>query len=85
MGLANAERTLGYIRILTEFISQPEYVDLIPIFGMVNEALLGTIGRDNLTSLLVNNYPLRATLIILIPQLSPSVQHCAVHYWYWTG
>lgn len=61
MGLANAERTLGYIRILTEFISQPEYVDLIPIFGMVNEALLGTIGRDNLTSLLVNNCPSRAT------------------------
>jgi glucan 1,3-beta-glucosidase len=51
MGLANAERTLGYIRILTEFISQPEYVDVIPIFGMVNEALLQTIGRDNLSSL----------------------------------
>jgi glucan 1,3-beta-glucosidase len=53
MGLANAERTLGYIRILTEFISQPEYVDLIPIFGLVNEALLQTIGRDNLSSLYV--------------------------------
>ncbi|KAF7352577.1 Glycoside hydrolase family 5 protein [Mycena venus] len=50
MGLANAERTLYYIRVLTEFISQPAYRDLIPIFGIVNEALLGIIGKDSLTS-----------------------------------
>ncbi|KAJ7930024.1 glycoside hydrolase family 5 protein [Mycena leptocephala] len=50
MGLANAERTLYYIRVLTEFISQPAYRDLIPIFGIVNEALLGVIGKDQLTS-----------------------------------
>ncbi|KAJ7639059.1 glycoside hydrolase family 5 protein [Roridomyces roridus] len=50
MGLANAQRTLYYIRVLTEFISQPAYRDLIPIFGIVNEALLGVIGRDQLTS-----------------------------------
>ncbi|KAF8514621.1 glycoside hydrolase superfamily [Gautieria morchelliformis] len=56
MGLANAERTLGYIRILAEFISQPEYVDLIPIFGMVNEALLQTIGRENLSSFYLQAY-----------------------------
>ncbi|KAF8589506.1 glycoside hydrolase family 5 protein [Ramaria rubella] len=56
MGLANAERTLGYIRILAEFISQPEYADLIPIFGIVNEALLMTIGRDNLTTFYLRAY-----------------------------
>lgn len=50
MGMANAERTLYYIRVLTEFISQPAYRDLIPVFGIVNEALLGVIGRDQLTS-----------------------------------
>ncbi|KAJ7180343.1 glycoside hydrolase family 5 protein [Mycena crocata] len=50
MGLANAERTLYYIRVLTEFISQPAYRDLIPIFGIVNEALLGIIGKEQLTS-----------------------------------
>ncbi|KAJ7904777.1 glycoside hydrolase family 5 protein [Mycena olivaceomarginata] len=50
MGLANAERTLYYIRVLTEFISQPGYRDLIPVFGIVNEALLGVIGKDSLTS-----------------------------------
>ncbi|KAJ7758995.1 glycoside hydrolase family 5 protein [Mycena maculata] len=50
MGVANAQRTLDYIRIITEFVSQPEYVNLIPMFGIVNEALLSTIGRPQLTS-----------------------------------
>lgn len=50
MGIANAQRALYYIRILTEFISQPEYRNLIPIFGIVNEPLLGIIGQDQLTS-----------------------------------
>ncbi|KAF8638922.1 hypothetical protein AX17_001835 [Amanita inopinata Kibby_2008] len=50
MGLANAERTLYYIRILTEFISQPQYRDLIPVFGIINEALLEIIGVDHITS-----------------------------------
>ena len=51
MGIANAQRTLDYIRIITEFISQPEYQDLIPMFSVVNEALLSTIGKNALTSL----------------------------------
>jgi glucan 1,3-beta-glucosidase len=51
MGIANAQRTLDYIRIITEFISQPEYQDLIPMFSIVNEALLSTIGKNVLTSL----------------------------------
>ncbi|OBZ65976.1 putative glucan 1,3-beta-glucosidase D [Grifola frondosa] len=50
MGIANAERMLDYIRIITEFISQPEYKDVIPMFGIINEALLSTIGRDQLSS-----------------------------------
>jgi glucan 1,3-beta-glucosidase len=51
MGYANAQRTLDYIRIITEFISQPEYQDVIPMFGIINEALVTTIGQDELTSL----------------------------------
>ncbi|KAJ7182204.1 glycoside hydrolase family 5 protein [Mycena crocata] len=50
MGVANAQRALDYIRVIVEFISQPQYRDLIPMFGIVNEALLHTIGRDQLTS-----------------------------------
>jgi hypothetical protein len=53
MGIANAQRTLDYIRIITEFISQPEYKDVVPMFGIVNEALISTIGRSVLTSLYV--------------------------------
>ncbi|KAF9450270.1 glycoside hydrolase family 5 protein [Macrolepiota fuliginosa MF-IS2] len=54
MGLANAERTLYYIRVLTEFISQPEYRDLVPIFGIVNEALVSLIGQDSISSFYLN-------------------------------
>ncbi|EMD32912.1 glycoside hydrolase family 5 protein [Gelatoporia subvermispora B] len=50
MGVANAQRALDYIRTLTEFISQSEYQNLIPVFGIVNEALLTTIGKDQLTT-----------------------------------
>ncbi|KAI0039236.1 glycoside hydrolase family 5 protein [Auriscalpium vulgare] len=50
MGLANAQRTLDYIRIFTEFISQPEYRNVVPLFGVVNEALVSTIGQDEMKS-----------------------------------
>lgn len=50
MGIANAQRMLYYIRVLTEFISQPQYRDLIPIFGIINEPLVGAIGMDQMTS-----------------------------------
>ncbi|KAF5381908.1 hypothetical protein D9757_007571 [Collybiopsis confluens] len=50
MGLANAQRTLSYIRIITEFITQEEYLDVVPMFGIINEALLSTIGKDQLTA-----------------------------------
>ncbi|KAF7328260.1 Glycoside hydrolase family 5 protein [Mycena venus] len=50
MGIANAQRTLDYIRIITEFISQPEYRDVVQMFGIVNEARLQIIGRDQLSA-----------------------------------
>lgn len=53
MGLANAQRTLNYIRIFTEYFTQPEYTNLIPMFGILNEAVVGTIGVETLTSLCV--------------------------------
>ena len=51
MGLANAQRTMDYIRYIAEFISQQEYQDVVPMFGIINEALMGIIGRDQLTRL----------------------------------
>jgi glucan 1,3-beta-glucosidase len=53
MGLANAQRALDYIRIITEFISQPEWVDVVPVFSIMNEALISTIGTDQMTTLYV--------------------------------
>jgi glucan 1,3-beta-glucosidase len=51
MGLANAERALNYIRVIAEFISQPEWQPVVPVFSIMNEPLLSTIGKDQLTSL----------------------------------
>lgn len=52
MGIANAQRGLEYIRILTEFISQPEYSH-IALWGFMNEAKLKDIGEDILSHLYV--------------------------------
>ncbi|CAE6463281.1 unnamed protein product [Rhizoctonia solani] len=56
MGIANAQRTLNYIRILTQFISQPEYKDVVPFFGVVNEALVPTIGQDQIGAFYLEVY-----------------------------
>ncbi len=51
MGIANAQWTMDYIRYIVELISQKEYEDVVPMFGIVNEPLLEVIGRDQLTRL----------------------------------
>lgn len=50
MGIANAQRMLNYIRIITEFITQEEYLSVVPVFGIINEPLLTTIGQDQLSA-----------------------------------
>lgn len=57
MGYANAQRTLNYIRTITEFVTQADYLDLIPMFSIVNEALVSTIGKDQMTSLYACFFP----------------------------
>jgi glucan 1,3-beta-glucosidase len=51
MGMANAQRMMDYIRIISEFISQPEYANVIPVFGIINEPLLTMIGQTALDAL----------------------------------
>jgi glucan 1,3-beta-glucosidase len=51
MGIANAQRSLNIMRTITEFISQDQYKDVIPMFGVVNEAQTSEIGIDTITSL----------------------------------
>ncbi|KAJ2917012.1 hypothetical protein MD484_g3422, partial [Candolleomyces efflorescens] len=50
MGIANAQRTLTYLRIFTEFVSQPQYKDVVQIVGIVNEILWATIGQEAVQS-----------------------------------
>jgi len=48
MGIANAQRTLAYLRTLTEFVSQEEYSGVVAMFSIVNEAWTQTIGLPEL-------------------------------------
>ena len=56
MGIANAQRALEYIRIFTEFISQPEYSNIVPLFGIMNEAVVQTIGKDAISHFYLETY-----------------------------
>lgn len=56
MGVANAQRGLDYIRILAEFISQPEYRDVIPFFGILNEPNGGTIPENTMKAFYAEVY-----------------------------
>ncbi|KAJ7090300.1 exo-beta-1,3-glucanase [Mycena belliarum] len=56
MGLVNAQRSLDYIRIIAEFISQPEYRDVVTMFGVTNEPQGNQIGIDNLSSYYLQAY-----------------------------
>lgn len=54
MGIANAQRTLNYIRTLTEFISTDQYKNVVPHFSILNEPYSATIGVDTLRHLYVD-------------------------------
>lgn len=46
MGIANAQRSLEIVRSIAEFISQPQYTDVVVMFGLVNEPQLYKLGQD---------------------------------------
>ncbi|WWC94566.1 hypothetical protein V866_001413 [Kwoniella sp. B9012] len=50
MGVAHAQRSLDYIRTLAQFIAQPEYSDVVQMFGFINEPNGNALGKDPITS-----------------------------------
>ncbi|KAF7337353.1 Glycoside hydrolase family 5 protein [Mycena sanguinolenta] len=50
MGIANAQRLVDYIRMIAEFISQPEYSDVVQMFGILNEPQMSTIGQQQVSA-----------------------------------
>ncbi|KAK4689279.1 glucan 1,3-beta-glucosidase, partial [Tremellales sp. Uapishka_1] len=56
MGTANAQRALDYIRTLAEFISQPEYSNVIQMFGFINEPNAGAVGMGAVGSFYYEAY-----------------------------
>ncbi|KAF7378328.1 Glycoside hydrolase family 5 protein [Mycena sanguinolenta] len=58
MGIANAQRMLDYIRIIIEFVTQPEWSSVVLMVGIINEALLTTIGREQLSAFYLQSHSL---------------------------
>ncbi|KAL4065459.1 glycoside hydrolase family 5 protein [Scleroderma citrinum] len=56
MGFANAQRSLDYIRIIAEFISQPEYQDVVVMFGITNEPEAPVMGQSALSRYYLQAY-----------------------------
>ncbi|TIB03003.1 hypothetical protein E3P94_00856 [Wallemia ichthyophaga] len=56
MGLVNAQRTLNYIRTITELITEDEYKDVVAMFSVINEPFGPTIGRDVVASFYFEAY-----------------------------
>ncbi|WWD17096.1 hypothetical protein CI109_101533 [Kwoniella shandongensis] len=56
MGLANAERSLDYIRTLAQFIAQPEYAPVVTLFGFINEPNAGGVGKPAVGSFYYEAY-----------------------------
>lgn len=77
MGYTNAQRALEYIRVITEFISQPQWKDVVVMFGVVNEPLYTTISGDTLSSLYVFKLTARRLSLSLDKQLFAGARHDA--------
>lgn len=55
-GIFNAQRTLNYIRTITEFFHQPEYRDVVQMFGIINEPQVGMQGNETLSQFYLEAY-----------------------------
>lgn len=56
-GMVSAQRALDTIRVITEFIAQPEISNVVPLFGILNEPNLPVgIGMDNLRRFYIEAY-----------------------------
>ncbi|KAL0575635.1 hypothetical protein V5O48_006339 [Marasmius crinis-equi] len=57
MGYANAQRTLDIIRVMAEFVAQPQYRDVVTMFGPLNEPRgNGLIPKDSIASFYAQAY-----------------------------
>jgi glucan 1,3-beta-glucosidase len=51
MGLANLQRSIDIIETLFNFIIQPEWKDVVPMFGILNEPRAEDVSHNNLGAL----------------------------------
>ncbi|WVW84155.1 hypothetical protein I302_106184 [Kwoniella bestiolae CBS 10118] len=84
MGLAHAQRSLDYIRTLAQFISQPEYSDVVQMFGFINEPNGNALSKGPIASFYVeaHNIIRDITGIGKGPQLSAHDAFLGITNWY---
>ena len=51
MGLSNAQRALYHIRVLAEFVSQPEWTNVVPMLSILEAPRDEAIGYETMRSL----------------------------------
>ncbi|TIC14480.1 glycoside hydrolase [Wallemia mellicola] len=56
MGVVNAQRTLNYIRAITELISDDDYKDVVQMLSVINEPFGPTIGKASVASFYFEAY-----------------------------
>ncbi|GAA5824284.1 hypothetical protein JCM10212_001342 [Sporobolomyces blumeae] len=58
MGFANAQRSLDYVETLAEFVARDEVREVVQMFSILNEPMMGVIGIDPLRSFYARAYRL---------------------------
>ncbi|TXT13576.1 hypothetical protein VHUM_00943 [Vanrija humicola] len=56
MGIANAQRSLEYMRSMIQYISQPGIKEVVPVFGLVNEVLSSAVGQGTMGTFYYHAY-----------------------------
>ncbi|WOO83892.1 putative glucan 1,3-beta-glucosidase D [Vanrija pseudolonga] len=56
MGLANAQRSLDYMRSIAQFITQPEYLPVIQLYGFLNEPNGQVLSQQPIASFYLEAY-----------------------------
>lgn len=57
VGMVSAQRALDTIRVIAEFVAQPEIAKVIPVFGVLNEPNVPVgIGQDNIRRFYIEAY-----------------------------
>ncbi|WWC89117.1 uncharacterized protein L201_004035 [Kwoniella dendrophila CBS 6074] len=86
MGLANAQRSLDYIRTLAQFIAQSQFTDVVQMFGFINEPNGNALGQGPIGSFYIEAHNIIRDITGIGaghgPQLSIHDSFLGIKNWY---